>query len=114
MIYNTLYTGDGLAGEKCLSRLLDQKTVAIPAPMQAAAPLVEGGKTTVDDPLHPEDYVNRELTRLFIRLSEDPGDVHRVLRGLADAVNLLAMRVPVATHRKQRRLVWFEDPESRA
>lgn len=66
----------------------------------------------IDDPIYPEACVQHELKRIFSRLADDPGDMHRVLRGFGDALNLLAMRIPPATDPKHRRLVWLEDLES--
>lgn len=57
-----------------------------------------------DDP----DYMDRETTKTLTRLSEDPGDVRRLLLGLADVLGLTAARVPPAKERS-RRLVWEED-----
>lgn len=44
-----------------------------------------------DDP----DYLDREITRILARAGEDPGDVRRLLEGLATALELTAARVPV-------------------
>ena len=45
---------------------------------------------TTDDP----DYINRELARVLTRISEDPGDVRRLLKGLATAPELVSKRIP--------------------
>jgi hypothetical protein len=44
-----------------------------------------------DDP----DYVDREITRVLLRASENPGDVWRLLERLAATLELTAARVPV-------------------
>ncbi len=60
-----------------------------------------------DDP----DYLDRETTKTLARLSEDPGDVRRLLLGLADVLGLTAARIPPA-EKGNRRLVWEEDEPS--
>lgn len=51
------------------------------------------------------DYVERQITRILTRVSEDPGDVRRLLEGLAAALELVAERIPAAKEGDQE-LVW--------
>ena len=57
-----------------------------------------------DDP----DYLDRETAGTLVRLSEDPGDVRRLLLGLAEILGLTAQRIPPA-ERGHRRLSWEEE-----
>ena len=51
------------------------------------------------------DYVERQITKILIRISEDPGDVRRLLAGLAAALELVAERIPPAKE-GDHELVW--------
>lgn len=57
------------------------------------------------------ERITRELGRTLLRTSEDPGDLSRVLRGLAAVLELLASLVPPARSRRAR-LEWKEEPDS--
>lgn len=59
-----------------------------------------------DDP----EVVRRDLTKLFLRLSEDPSDLRRTLEGLGEALSLIATQIPLA-ERGDARLVWNREPE---
>jgi len=61
-----------------------------------------------DDP----EIIRRDLTRLFLRLSEDPGDLRRTLEGLGEALNLVATQIPLAEP-GDKRLLWKRGPEER-
>ena len=60
----------------------------------------------------PADYIDRELTRLLRRISEDPGDIRRLLQGLARALELGAERIPAAEE-GDRVLVWRSEDDAR-
>ena len=55
------------------------------------------------------ERITRELGRTLLRTSEDPGDLSRVLRGLASVLELLASLVPPARPGRAR-LEWRDDP----
>ena len=52
--------------------------------------------------------VDRELTKIFLRLSQDPGDLRRVLLGLAAALKLTAIKLALQGSNNQR-AVWDDD-----
>ncbi len=66
-----------------------------------------------DSPTDDPDYLNREIVRILKRASEDPGDVRRLLRGLAEALELTAARVPVPEE-GDRFLVWRGEKAAKA
>ena len=57
-----------------------------------------------DDP----DYLDREMARILSRVSEDPGDLRRLLLGLAETLELVAARIPPVKE-GDRRLVWTSE-----
>ena len=59
------------------------------------------------------DYIDRQITRILLRSSEDPGDVRRLLQGLARALELVAARIPIAKE-GDRALVWTNEDDARA
>ncbi len=59
-----------------------------------------------------DDYIERELTRILSRSSEDPGDIRRLLQGLARALELVAARIPAAKE-GDRVLVWRSEDDAR-
>ena len=64
----------------------------------------EMAHSPTDDP----DYLDREIGRILARAADDPGDVRRLLEGLAAALQLTAARVPIPEE-GERSLVWRKE-----